>query len=283
VGVPLYPDDHGRPSFSARRGAGRAPVLITTVPKSGTYLYAALLEALGVAPAGIHLASWGMTDYRSADERGLRAGFRELTTAVPLAATAPLVRPGQFAVGHIECTPEIRNLLDGLGYRVILVTRDLRACVVSLQRFLIDFGRVGPDDEGWAGLPPGPARTAACLRSPAGRAVLDSARGLLPWLSCPGVLRVSFEAAHGDHGAAAAEGEVDRVTEFLGLTGARPAGNLLRSILGRPTPTFSGRRSRVADSWDGAAEAEFVKLGGLCLQRQYGHPDGWGSDPADGA
>jgi len=120
--------------------AGPPPrVFVTTIPKAGTHLLTALLQALPqMRTAGLHL---NPIDFRLDRERatpgrypsgqGTEFDWKRLRSLLGH------VKHGQFATAHWPPHPGLRALLDELGYRSIFLFRDPRDVVVSSMFFVM--------------------------------------------------------------------------------------------------------------------------------------------------
>lgn len=104
----------------------RPPVVLTTVPKSGTHLVKQLVTALpGVRDYGTFLAtipSWGRRPRAAAAEaRRIRA-----------------LAPGELARAHLYHRPEVVEAARERGAFVVFVHRDPRDVIVSEAHYLAD-------------------------------------------------------------------------------------------------------------------------------------------------
>jgi hypothetical protein len=255
----------------------RHRTMIVSVPKSGTYMYGKLLENFGLQPSRLHFADNGasFTDYRSASKRESHSQYTKLEIYKPFAESVWLLNPAQFAVGHLACTPEIQQVLANANYKVIVTVRDLRAAVVSLMRFQIQAERTTAQDQAWLALEEGPRRTQGFLQSPTAAWFFQVVRSMIPWLTAPDRLLVSFERLYGDCGREQQLAEACRIYEHLGFRRPGICQAALKKTIGADTLTYSGERTELAKFWNHEVEADFVRLGGAFLQEQYGYLPSW--------
>jgi hypothetical protein len=271
VRLPLYLDEAGAPAAVPARGAAPRPVLVLSLPKAGTYLVAALLGELGLADTGLHLAEAGLTDYRHATREEAVSAYVARMVALPIAASARLVHPGQFAVGHMAPTPEVLAATE--GFARVLLLRDLRDCLVSAMRFLGQAGRgVLAGDLSWRAVAEPRARMLAFLRTTGADFLRHQYAPMTEWLGRPGIPALRFEALLGDAGEAGRRAALETLVAAAFLPHPPEAGAAaLARVLGRPTLTFSGRRSRLEEVWSDAAEDAFAALGGPALNARLGY------------
>jgi len=107
----------------------KKPVLLTTMPKAGTYLLALILEGLGLKNRGFHLAVDWAEDLVRFDERTCKE-FPD-STRIPLHVNQALwcVRPGEFVFGHLPPHVIEPHFLN--EYNIVYSYRDIREALVS--------------------------------------------------------------------------------------------------------------------------------------------------------
>ena len=103
------------------------------MPKAGTYFIAECSRRLGCEPTHLHLDHTVVWDYRQRTIEEIRADSFRYMVKMSLEQSLRLVRPGQFAVGHVECRDETKQWLR--GFKKILIYRDLRDALISQMRF----------------------------------------------------------------------------------------------------------------------------------------------------
>jgi hypothetical protein len=266
--LPVYLAADGTPSAQPAQGTGPHRVLVCSVPKAGTYLVGELLRRLGVVPTGLHLSANGLTDYRFATRDEARREYSRFNHPVPLARALPLVRPGQYAVGHLECTPAVRAHLS--GFKVVFIYRDLRDAFVSWLRFHRDTGREDHLNWIWAEHPDPREQLVLFLRA-MGETFFETCGWLLPWYSDPAAFPVRFETLHGDDGPAARERACRELAAFLDHPDPAGAPAVLPGLLTAQTLTSSGARTRRDEYWSAAAEELFLRFGGRELNETLGY------------
>ena len=100
------------------------PVLATSLAKSGTHLLTSLLDKLPrMMAAGIHRS---LGDFQSFSGEGA-PGLDEQR----LRRTLRAVHNGQFMSAHFPADPRLRQMLEQLRFKTVLIVRDPRDVVVS--------------------------------------------------------------------------------------------------------------------------------------------------------
>jgi hypothetical protein len=257
LGIPVFLNDKDEVCLSRKSGPNPDPVIIVSVPKSGTYLFAEVLSALGVQSADIHIAPYGFQDLRFCSRETAIAHESDTFHMVPCDKVLPLVRPGQYVVSHFPCNQEILGLLK--GFKIIFTYRDLRDTLVSTMRWVAKKGHLSGNPESWAKLPDGPAKMERFLDKH-GDHYFDSIHSMRDWVIQPGVLSLSFEEIQGDHGTYRQTQVVQQIADFLGIS--LPPGEIaqvLKKCLGKETITFSGKRSSRKDLWSDVVEGFFLE------------------------
>lgn len=267
--IRIYLQEDLSPCFKWRRGDTRHRVLICSIPKSGTYLFGALLTKLSVEPCEVHLREEAFTDYRfvSLDEQ--RSQHKSLDVHCPIASAVPLILPGQFAVGHVVHNSGIKDIFK--DFRIIFTFRDLRDCMVSQMRFYAKNKRRTSVSEGWGTWPDGPERMKGYLEHEGEFFLRQRAAPLLPWLDEPNVLALSYEEVMGDYGTAKRQDMLSRLLDFLELPEPGHIEDVLAAVFGTETMTSSGKRTERTSYWDDEVEAFFSSHGGPDMNRRLGY------------
>ncbi len=268
--LPVYLSSDFWPSAQPWCGPSPHPVVVCSIPKAGTYFVAGLLHQLGCEPTDLHLASEHLTDYRGLSREVARStDYLNHIVALPLPKALALIRPGQFAVGHLECTEEIRRLLQ--PFKKIFVFRDLRDALVSYMRFLADTQRGGARTLELKDLPDGPSKMLRFLES-SEHVFVDATRSILDWRHTAEVFPIRFETLYGDQGPAAQEQLVIELHQFLELQNeVGPPRQILDEVIGSPTMTWSGARSNRMLYWDDHVEERFRQFGGHEMNARLGY------------
>jgi hypothetical protein len=240
---PIFWTQHGPALWPAFNPAAGVPVIVLSVPKSGTYFTEALYRRMGYRAVFVHAMDGVCNDWRF---RGAERDDTEMAglKRVPITVLAQLLLPGQIIVSHCSRSPETEAALR--GFKKVYLYRNLREVLIS-------HARASSDEE----IPAGQLAThVARFCRDRGRdlkAVILAAAG---WRNQPDVLAVDFADLTTD--------EPDRrrrVAQRFAAFMDWPADDVvpaLAAVPGDETPTKSeGGRSTVADGWDAACEAWF--------------------------
>ena len=255
--------------FNRDCGPTSARVLATTVPKSGTYLLGQVLERLGFGPIGVQVYEDAVQDLRG-QTRDEALDTDNVQVRLPIEQSLPLVRAGQYALGHVAYSE--RSLSAAKDFAVLFVYRDLRDCFVSLVRFSERLKRSGPPPA-WATLRGRAEKMNGFLDEPCGvEWFMGLARGVVPWMTHPGVLPVRYETLLGDEGRESAERLVGAICRAVGVEAGRGrAAEVLAAAVSSETITKSSGRSKWTDYWDDRVEAKFRHVGAADLNRALGY------------
>lgn len=162
----FVPGDMGQHTLSPVLGLGPAPerarhlppVLVNTVAKAGTYLVAEALVRAGYRAVDLHLSSQFLHDNRGVDPDTIHWDPDTRRVPCDAAAAASLLRPGEFAVAHIDELLQLRRikwLRPVTGLRMLNVVRHPARQMVSMYHFKLTRVKPQPRDLVWQAMPPG--------------------------------------------------------------------------------------------------------------------------------
>ena len=111
-------------------------ILVTSVPKCGTYLGGAFVKAAGFVDQELHVYNLAAEDYRGLDED--KKILKPVNTfSFDLISHLRWSKPGSFVVGHPGFTKDLKEYLQNeRNTKVIYVSRDLRIACISQIKFL---------------------------------------------------------------------------------------------------------------------------------------------------
>jgi hypothetical protein len=259
LGIPVFLNKDDELCLKLEAGPNPDPVIIVSVPKSGTYLFGELLSAIGVQSADIHVATYGFQDLRYCSREFAIARSGELFAMIPSEQVLPLIRPGQYVVSHF---PHAAATLEQLQrFKIIFTFRDVRDTFVSEMRWVARKGQAAASPEGWEQLPDGPAKMEKFIEKH-GANYLWQIKCMRDWAVQPGVLSLSFEEIQGDYGAERQTQTVRRILDHLGMSlSDGEIAQILQKTLGKETLTFSGKRSSRTNLWSEKVEKFFKMYG----------------------
>jgi hypothetical protein len=252
-----------RPGATPRRG----PILVNSIPKSGTYLFDAALRKLDFRATDLHFFSEFAHDYRGVppSEMHVRPDAREIR--LPASALAHLLDSNEFALGHIDSRKEIDEFVAA-GVRVLHCARDLRDVLYSLYRFkCAKVAPISPGDLAWRDLPE-PERFLGFL-------AFYESRDIRHIRGCAETIigrpeketRIQFERIL--QGPEEQERSAEEQIEDNFISELRDA---VLAVQNTATSTWSGKRSAHQEIWNDSAEQFFVKSGLAMLNHQLGYP-----------
>ncbi|WP_144240859.1 hypothetical protein [Dyella japonica] len=241
------------------------PMLINSIPKSGTYLVEGVLRHLGVAPIGLHLGSYIYDDNRGIEEADVHRAPQSRRHSLPAGALAALMGRGECVVGHIEDSFQLAAI-DKLGVAKLNCIRDLRDVLISLYRFkLSTVDPLDVEDRLWRALPES-GRFLGFLLHFADRDVKHVQEVARAIAADVGV-RLKFEELltgqlTEDTSAALAAIDGELATAFS---------TKLPLVLGMPTSTLSDRPSSHEEHWSAAVQDFFEESGLAEANRMLGY------------
>ncbi|HEV8067163.1 MAG TPA: sulfotransferase domain-containing protein [Planctomycetaceae bacterium] len=240
-------------------------VIVVSIPKSGTYLAAELLKALGYQWTGMHLAETAYTDYTGSALEEARQDPGRFVRSEPLSVSLTHIQPGQFAVGHL---PFKDDVVQATGpFKRLYLTRDLRLALISYMRFMHTTGRLGAKHLAWYSIPDLRKRCYVFLQTSAPYMLKRFYEGMVGWSNLDDTLPVRFEDLTND--AERATRVIESVAKFLG-TPSCDAQSILRASLATETITKSDGLTRLDDYWSSQSEKCFIEIGGADLNARLG-------------
>jgi hypothetical protein len=265
----VYPLADGTLALSPLTNQTTQGVCLITLPKAGTYLAAALLRALGLVDCGVHADRFGFSDYRDKSLDDIRADYQKFVTRIPIEVAAGLTGVGQFIVGHLEHSPQTVEATAHLR-RILLIRNPLDA-LVSCMRFFELPGYAKSAPKPWMAQADGPGRLLAFLDQ-WGATLIDIMRTAVGWLREPKVLLLKFEELMGDAGLEVQRRTLEALASHVGVSVPTDIVSLFKQdVIGKPTLTWSGRRSEAWRYWDERVATRFIQLGGGALQTDFGY------------
>jgi hypothetical protein len=235
-------------------------VIVVSIPKSGTYLAAELLKALGYRFTGMHLAETAYTDYSGSALAEARQDPGRFVRSEPLSASLSHIQPGQFAVGHLPFKDEVVRATG--PFKRLYLTRDLRLALISYMRFMHTTGRLGAKQLAWYSIPDLRKRCYVFLQTSAPYMLKRFYEGMVGWSNLDDTLHVRFEDLTND--AERATRVIESAATFLGIPNC-DAQSILRASLASETITKSDGLTRLEDYWTPQSEKCFIEIGGQDL------------------
>jgi hypothetical protein len=245
--------------------------LINSIPKSGTYLVSLFLMELGLDDSSLHLRNdrlWNFKD-RPLDE--IISDPDQFLKKQTLRESIVHVRPGEFCMAHLEYTEDAIEAMNQFNIHHIFLIRNLRDALVSHMRFVEDKRRIAQPGA-WVAEKDNKKKLVGYMKK-VGCSYLRGFSRQLNWINYPGVFVLKYEDLVGDFGV---KTQLSNISNVLNITNIPmspdDALNILKDkVLGKPTRTYSGSRSKVADYWSEEAEEVFTDHLGLSANQRLGY------------
>jgi len=252
-----------------KKGFSPNKAIILSIPKAGTYLISKLLTLLGMEFTNLHLSPNSLTDYRftSIIEGGKNP--EKLTINMKLWNALNFIEEGQFAVGHLRHTANMKLLLK--QFKKIFLYRNLREVFVSHMRFVCDTERDQEYTKPFRNLPDGPEKIMKHMKIYK-NFLIGETHHIIGWLNEDDVLKISFEDIYGDKGKDKQKKIIHEVCQFLDLEKNKiDSEKILEHLIGSPTLTWSGERSKLELFWNDEVESLFIEIRGKEINQELGY------------
>lgn len=129
----------------------RPPVLINTLPKSGTYMAAQALLDIGYTQVDLHLSAHFLHDNRGVPQDEIHWSPNERALPIPARAAVALLKPGEFMVGHIDSPEELRAI-QRMPVQLLNIVRTPYSQILSMMKFRQKKVKPTPKDLVWHSL-----------------------------------------------------------------------------------------------------------------------------------
>lgn len=244
------------------------PILINSIPKSGTYLMDGVLRRMGGASIGLHLGSYTYDDHRGFGDKEIHRAPRLRRHAMLASTVLAVLCRGEYAVGHIEDDQQLAAI-DRLGVVRLNCVRDLRNVLVSLYQFKLDsVDPLDAEDRLWRALPEG-SRFQGFLLQYAGRDIAHL-KAVAGSMAKNAKALIRFENLLSGNLS-------DETMEALSAVSAEFAESFTRelsAVLGTPTSTYSGKPSLHQTYWVPGIQDFYEESGLAGINRLLGYDGG---------
>lgn len=253
---------------AASKPASGKPIIVTSLPKAGTYLLGEFLLQLGYRHSFMHLFEDSADHYDASDlERGRKFPL-EYKRAQMLEDSLKELDAQSFAVGHL--IPNAYVLAQLRRCNVVFLKRNLKDCIVSYLRFNCSTGRDNTKDKPWYHMTDRREQLVAYMKERAEN-MIKSAENLFPWEEQENILTVRFEDIKENPGAGL---EIIRLANYLGKKcNPAEAEQMAETAYATKTLTSSGKTSVRGEYWSEDAEKIFREYGGNKVNRKFGYDD----------
>lgn len=114
-------------------------VVVSSLPKSGTYLLSNILKEFGFVDSGIHFGDMEYSNYKGADIKQARENPEWFRVPVPFNQAIQKLDCGEFAVGHFH--HQFYQDCVANNVQVIHLSRNLKQCLYSFYYWILKTGR----------------------------------------------------------------------------------------------------------------------------------------------
>lgn len=238
--------------------AAWAPMLVNTVPKSGTYFLEAALRDVGFTPLRVHLAGeQNVHDFRGLSDDQIHVDPWNQLLELPLNLVTRLLVGGEVVVGHVTSHAVI-NTARAQGVCVVSVVRNLRDVIASYLKFHVQkVDATSAADRFWRSLDE-KQQLAGFIARFGDNVLADTMQNaMMPCMDRDGIL-VRYEEL--TRGVISDEAQ-RRLSAFYPDDFVQKLTDALLGQLNMPNPTFSGKASRWADIWSDELEVYFDESG----------------------
>lgn len=240
-------------------------VFVTTIPKSGTYLVAKILQSMGLVDCQVHLATENIQDNRFASTDKIKVQPWKFLVRIPLRTSTCFIRSGQFAFGHIPCFDAEQQVLH--DFKKVFTFREMRDVITSLVRYHDsrehEYAKQRKVEiyAKFKEAPMGKSKFKAWFEM-WGEEYTRLINDIIPWMDVPEVFKLKFETLMGDDGGEAQLSLLKDLASFVELDLTEDQlSTALNDSIGSDTITFSGRRSLHTEWWNDELEELFCAYG----------------------
>ncbi len=193
--------DAKRMSYTKRKYLSESPpLLINSIPKSGTNLLDSLLKEFpGFAPrAGRTLMEWGGTSDRTINR-------------------ISSIKSGYYQLAHLPMDEKLAIYLDKLGLKTVMIVRDPRDVLVSNYKYVLNMDVTHKSHKYIKDQPNNIERIKACIVGREGviAPIYDVYKSYSGWLDSKNCLVVKFEDLVGSKGGGCDKIQREKVVAIL--------------------------------------------------------------------
>jgi len=239
----------------------RSPIIVNSLPKSGTNLLAKAVRYLPSLRGPVfHLGGPGMKGAEPADEPTAPVGV-DLPTRAPIKSLERIldkVEPRHFLTAHVPYSPQFSSLLDSRNFKKLIIIRDPRDVILSHSHFINkntdhplhpSYAKKSRDDRIEASIKGFDTQEGETLQSIGSRY-----RSVLSWNNTRCNLTVRFEDLIGPSGGGDSSRQCNtllRIADHLQVSCSRTRAKSISESLFGGTSTFEAGRGGSVNSWHG--------------------------------
>jgi len=264
-GFPVYISSKLNPVFSLSCGNNKNKAVISTIPKSGTYLVGELLKHIGFELVKLNVRKNNIRDFRWADLND----FSNLGKTFPLHHLVQMILSGQVIAGHVEYDEYTKKSL--LGFQKIFVYRNMRDALVSAMRHGEKWSVFSSDRENLRKRE-GPEKLLWYMNSTLCMNFLNTSNKVSGWFNDENTFKISYENLLGDYGIEKRNQSIIQLFKFLNCEkNKKQIEKILDATFSADTLTKSSKRTSNEKFWNDMVEKEFIKMGFKELNAKLGY------------
>ncbi len=269
INAPLYLLQNGRVAFKPEQGNSSNRVFVLSIPKSGTYLLASILEKACLVNTCIHMWENGFHDYRNKTIPEMVHRYKEFAVNMPLIEGLKLVLPGQFCVGHLSYSTE--NIAALKAFKIFLTIRNIRDVLISFMRWFSNEGRGEQHGKEWKAIPCKKDRMYHFLNLFI-QELMEWVKGIVGWMDHHEIEVLKYEDLMGDYGHDKQVAAYKRILNYIGIEShCKTPEIIINNTINKPTKTWSGKRSDQIEYWSDRCEDIFLKFDGAKFNQFLGY------------
>jgi len=262
---PVYISKDLNPLFSPDAGNNPHKAVVTTIPKSGTYLVSAILLHAGFELVKLNVRRNSFRDFRWKDLNDVT----NLENKLPLEILVKMIIPGQVIAGHIQCDNYTKNTL--LNFKKIFVYRNMRDALVSAMRHAEKWAIIASEREILQKMNDGPEKLLLYMKSTTCKHFVTTSNYVIGWLEDSDTFKISYEEIMGDFGKEKQKEVLIQLFKFLDYRiNKEQIETILNLTFDSETLTKTEKRTNIEKFWNNDVGNEFVKLGFEKLNSKLG-------------
>ena len=236
-------------------------VFIISIPKAGTYFLSEILKNFGLNQTFLHIAPDKYENYnRASSIEEMRSNYEKFKKVKPIAKSINLIKPGEFAVGHIPF--KYQDLF--INFRIIFIKRNIKDVLLSYMNFLEFSNRTGVQDSTWLN-EESPSKKLNIYLKMKGEPLLNQIEDMIGWNTHNNSFQLKYEKLNSLESGALM---VEDLVNYLGIDITNDTyENILAKSLNSKTLTKAPSKYNKSGYWDSENDELFVKMRGAALPK----------------
>lgn len=244
-------------------GSNENRSLIITLPRSGSHFIRELFNNLNFHHVRMEYEKETLKDYRFLSDTD-RSTFARLydSYSFPFTESQKWIQKGQFIHTKLFYDYDIHQTLINSNYKVFLLKRNLKDCIVSHARCKQRENLYFTND---------PSKLLEMyIHSPYFNELIEPLKLMLPWFEQNTFTVLDFETLVGQNGVDAQYKSIMKLTELVNLEYA-PIEKIISKSVGKKTFTYTSDLSDWKKYWNDSIEEWFVSSGFAHMNKLLGY------------